>query len=177
MKKNLKEINSDYCSRIPVAQRYPVVCVNTINFGFQYENICNSKAVKQIHTSCHENCSTSTRFAFFKTFAFTISKFYRTSVSPRAILTERNNLQCWFPYELNVACQVRKNKCPKYIQPQVRDTCKASLKMLGLVRHSFETVLVVSLHLNNSFELLVHKTERNHIFWLSILQSGKWSHF
>lgn len=115
IKKNLWEINSDYGSCIPVAERHPVACVNIINFGFQYENVRNSKAVKQIHTSWHEKCSTSTKFAFLKTFAFMISKFYRTSVSPRAILTKRNNLQCWFPYESNVVCQVRKNKCPNYI--------------------------------------------------------------
>jgi hypothetical protein len=71
IKKNLRERNSDYDSCIPVAQRYPVVCVNIINFGFQSENVRNSKAVKQIHTSWHEKCSTLTKFAFFKTFAFT----------------------------------------------------------------------------------------------------------
>jgi hypothetical protein len=94
IKKNLREINSDYGSCIPVAQRYPMACVNALNFGFQYKNVRSSKAVKQIHTSWHEKCSALTKFAFFKTFAFMISKFYRTSVPPRAILTERNNFQC-----------------------------------------------------------------------------------
>jgi hypothetical protein len=62
IKKGLGEINSDYGSCIPVAQHYPVVCVNTINFGFQYENVRNSKAKKQIHTAFHEKCSTLTKF-------------------------------------------------------------------------------------------------------------------
>jgi hypothetical protein len=88
IKKNLKYVNSDYGSCIPVAQRYPVAYVNNINFGFQYENVSNSKAVKQIHTSWHEKCSTLIKIAFFKTFALRISKFYPTLVSPRSILTE-----------------------------------------------------------------------------------------
>jgi len=94
IKKNLRDVNSDYGSCIPVAQSYPVACVNSINFGFQYENVRNSKAVNQIHTSWHEKCSILTKFPSFKTFAFVISKFYPTPVSPRAILTEQNNLQC-----------------------------------------------------------------------------------
>ena len=33
IKKNLREINSDHGSCIPVAQRYPVACVNTTSVG------------------------------------------------------------------------------------------------------------------------------------------------